>query len=148
MAIRIGVVGGGIFGEMHLQTFSQCQRGGRCELVSLADLNEDLLAKRREQYGVRTYRDYREMLAREHLDGVSVVTPDPTHLQQARNFMTNTLNAFIGTMGASSLLQRISEAQTHEHLRELFDEWFHTLVNSREGRREAEALRGKLLQVI
>ena len=74
--------------------------------------------------------------------------PDPTHLQQARNFMTNTLNAFIGTMGASSLLQRISEAQTHEHLRELFDEWFHTLVNSREGRREAEALRGKLLQVI
>ena len=74
--------------------------------------------------------------------------PDPTHLQQARNFMTNTLNAFIGTMVASSLLQRISEAQTHEHLRELFDEWFHTLVNSREGRREAEALRGKLLQVI
>ena len=34
--------------------------------------------------------------------------PDPTHLQQARNFMTNTLNAFIGTMGASSLLQRMS----------------------------------------
>ncbi|WP_415033546.1 MarR family transcriptional regulator [Azonexus sp.] len=73
---------------------------------------------------------------------------DPVLLQQARNFMTNTLNAFIGTLGASSLLQRITQAQTHEHLRALFDEWFHTLVNSREGRREAEALRGKLLQVI
>ena len=80
MAIRIGVVGGGIFGEMHLQTFSQCQRAGKCELVALADLSEDLLAKRREQYGVKTYRDYREMFAAEHLDGVSVVTPDPTHL--------------------------------------------------------------------
>ena len=80
--------------------------------------------------------------------GLDASAVDYVILQQARNFMTNTLNAFIGTMGASSLLQRISEAQTHEHLRELFDEWFHTLVNSREGRREAEALRGKLLQVI
>lgn len=75
-------------------------------------------------------------------------TSDPVHLQQARNFMSNTLNAFIGTLGASSLLDRIGEAQTHEELRELFDEWFHTLVHSREGRREAETLRGKLLQVI
>jgi len=80
MAIRIGVVGGGIFGEMHLQTFSQCQRQKRCELVALADLNEELLARRRKQYGVKTYTDYKDMLAKESLDGVSVVTPDPTHL--------------------------------------------------------------------
>ena len=80
MAIRIGVVGGGVFGETHLQAFSQCQREGRCELAALADLNEQILAKRREQYGVKTYADYKEMLAKEKLDGVSVVTPDPTHL--------------------------------------------------------------------
>jgi len=80
MAIRTGVVGGGIFGEVHLQAFSQCQRQKRCELVALADLNEDVLARHRRRYGVKTYTDYKAMLAAEKLDGVSVVTPDPMHL--------------------------------------------------------------------
>lgn len=73
---------------------------------------------------------------------------DPVRLQQARNFMVNTLNTFVGSLGASSLLNRIDEAQGHEGLRALFDEWYHAMVMSREGRREAEGLRSKLLQVI
>ena len=75
-------------------------------------------------------------------------SPDPLRLQQARNFMVNTLNTFVGSLGASSLLNRIDEAQGHEGLRALFDEWYHAMVMSREGRREAENLRSKLLQVI
>ena len=74
--------------------------------------------------------------------------PDPLRLQQARNFMTNTLNTFVGSLGASSLLDRISEAENHQALRALFDEWYHAMVMSREGKREAEVLRNKLLQVI
>lgn len=74
--------------------------------------------------------------------------PDPQQLQQARNFMTNTLNAFVGALGTSSLLDRIERASSHDELRVHFDEWFHALVMSREGKREAEALRTKLLQVI
>ncbi len=73
---------------------------------------------------------------------------DPVRLQQARNFMVNTLNTFVGSLGASSLLNRIDEAQGHEGLRALFDEWYHAMVMSREGRREAEGLRTKLLQVL
>lgn len=73
---------------------------------------------------------------------------DPVRLQQARNFMGNTIKAFVGTIGASSLLERIERAGDHAALRALFDEWFHVLVASRDGRREAEALRTKLLQVI
>lgn len=75
-------------------------------------------------------------------------TPDPLQLQQARNFMANTLNAFVGALGTSSLLERIDKAKSHDELRGHFDEWFHALVMSREGKREAEALRTKLLQVI
>jgi len=74
--------------------------------------------------------------------------PDPLHLQQARNFMTNTLNTFVGALGTSALLDRIAAAQGHEGLRALYDEWYHTMVMSREGKREAEALRTKLLQII
>jgi hypothetical protein len=69
-------------------------------------------------------------------------------LQQARNFMSNTLNAFVGALGTSSLLDRIEKAESHGDLRAQYDEWYHAIVMSREGKREAEALRSKLLAVI
>lgn len=75
-------------------------------------------------------------------------TPDPVSLQQARNFMMNTLNTFIGGLGASSLLDRIEHADGHAGLRDLYGEWYHAIVMSREGKREAESLRTKLLNVI
>ena len=73
---------------------------------------------------------------------------DPMRLQMARNFMTNTLNAFVGSLGASSLLDRIEQADSHEALRAAYDEWYHAIVISRNGKREAETLRAKLLEVI
>ncbi len=76
------------------------------------------------------------------------VPPDPLRQQQARNFMINTLNTFVGSLGASSLLDRLDQAEGHTGLRALYDEWYHAIVMSREGKREAEALRAKLLQVI
>ena len=73
---------------------------------------------------------------------------DAVRLQQARNFMMNTLNAFVGSLGTSSLLDRIENADGHHGLRDLYSEWYHAIVMSREGKREAEALRTKLLNVI
>lgn len=73
---------------------------------------------------------------------------DPLRQEQARNFMMNTLNVFVGSLGASSLIERIENAKGHEGLRNLYDEWYHAIVMSREGKREAEVLRGKLLNVI
>jgi hypothetical protein len=73
---------------------------------------------------------------------------DPVRLQKARNFMLNTLNAYVGGLGTSSLQDRVEAARTQADLRSLFDEWYHAVVSSRDGRREAEQLRGKLLEVI
>lgn len=73
---------------------------------------------------------------------------DPVRFQLAKNFMVNTLNRFVGALGASSLLDRIERANDHVALRALFNEWFHANIMSRDGRREAEALRSKLLVVI
>jgi hypothetical protein len=75
-------------------------------------------------------------------------TGDALRLQQARNFMMNTVNAFVGSLGTSSLLDRLESAPGHEGLRALFDEWYHAIVMTREGRREAEGLRAKLLDVL
>lgn len=73
---------------------------------------------------------------------------DPLRLQKARNFMTNTLNAFVGALGNSSLLDRIEQAAGHAELRGLYNEWYHAITMSRDGRREAESLRARLLDVI
>ena len=73
---------------------------------------------------------------------------DPIRLQKARNFMANTLNAYVGTLGTSSLLDRIEQTNNHGALRELYDDWYHAIVMSRDGKREAESLRAKLLNVI
>lgn len=73
---------------------------------------------------------------------------DPLRLQQSRNFMLNTLKTFVGALGTSSLLDRIESADGHAGLRALYDEWYHAMVMSSQGRREAETLRTKLLQII
>ena len=73
---------------------------------------------------------------------------DPVRLQQARNFMLNTLKTFVGSLGTTALLDRIENADGHAGLRAIYDEWYHSIVMSREGRREAEVLRTKLLQII
>ena len=62
--------------------------------------------------------------------------------------MLNTLKAFVGALGTSSLLDRIESAADHPGLRAIYDEWYHTIVMSREGRREAESLRTQLLKII
>lgn len=93
-----------------------------------------------------------QMMAVQYTDGqtfrVLPVPPEPLQQQQARNFMINTLKTFVGTVGTSSLLLRIESAVGHEGLRELYDEWQRTIAASRDGRREIENLRSKLLQVI
>lgn len=76
---RIGVIGVGTFGINHLRTFRQLGYTGVAELVAAADINEELLAERESEFGMAAYTDYTEMLEKENLDGVTVVTPDPLH---------------------------------------------------------------------
>lgn len=73
---------------------------------------------------------------------------DPVKFQQSRNFMLNTLATFVGPLGASGLSTRIEQAQTPLEQRELFSEWFYAIVMTRDGRRDAETLRAKLLEII
>lgn len=73
---------------------------------------------------------------------------DAMRVQLSRNFMSNTLNAFVGTLGTSALLDRIAAAESLVTLRGCFDEWYLAIVSSRDGRRQAEALRAKLLETI
>ncbi|MBL8428599.1 MAG: hypothetical protein JNJ95_01730 [Dechloromonas sp.] len=116
-------------------TLGMLEEAGYIELSSLIDTSGKAVAPQPPLPSITAFGE----LPTDH---------DPVRLQKARNFMNNTLNAFVGALGNSSLLDRIEKASSHLELRAMYDEWYHAIVMSREGRREAESLRAKLLAVI
>jgi predicted dehydrogenase len=79
MIPRIGVVGAGRFGEMHLRAFAQMQRDGKAELAGVADVDRDLLARRSADYRAPGFVDYRHLLEEGRADAISIATPDFLH---------------------------------------------------------------------
>lgn len=73
---------------------------------------------------------------------------DAAQLKMAKNFMANTLNAFVGTFGASALINRIQRCETHEALREIYDDWLTAILGTKQGKKDIENLKAKLLEVL
>lgn len=73
---------------------------------------------------------------------------DATQLKMAKNFMANTLNAFVGTFGSSALINRIERCDDHESLRGIYDDWLNAIMNTKQGKKDAENLKTKLLEVL
>ncbi len=75
--LPVGLIGTGTWGETHLKAYTY---DPLVELVCICDKNPELLAQRAEEYGVaETTTDYQELLARDDIEAVSVVTPDFLH---------------------------------------------------------------------
>ena len=75
--LRMGVIGVGIQGETHVKCLSSLPN---VKVVAIADPNESRLKEIGDRYEIRgRYTDYREMLKREDLEAVAVVTPDHLH---------------------------------------------------------------------
>jgi len=92
---KICVIGGGTFGLMHLRTFHQLAKDGRCEFLALADTNEETLEQRRDEFGIRTYTDFREMIDKEKPDGVTIATPDHVHRMIALESLQRGVHTFV-----------------------------------------------------
>ena len=76
-----GVIGTGVWGETHLMAYST-HPGVR--LACICDLNEELVRQRAEQYGAQSWTtSYEELLARDDIAAVSIVTPDFLHREIA-----------------------------------------------------------------
>src|SRR2546430_8333799 len=75
--IRIGVIGVGWSGGVHLGAFTKL---ANVEVVALAGLEEDRLQELGEKYHVpHIYRHYEELLARDDIDAVSIGVPNFLH---------------------------------------------------------------------
>ncbi len=79
--VGFGVIGLGVWGETHLMAYTSepCAK-----LVGVCDINEQLARQRAERYGAEFWTtDWRELIARDDIAAVSVVTPDFLHREIA-----------------------------------------------------------------
>ncbi len=78
--VRLGMIGtGGMGTDGHLAAYRQSPH---VEIVAACDVNPENLARAAQRFSIpATYTDYREMLVREALDAVDVVTPNDSHAQ-------------------------------------------------------------------
>jgi UDP-N-acetylglucosamine 3-dehydrogenase len=71
---RIGVIGTGGMGSAHCDALPRVEN---CEFVGVADVRLEAAQKIANQYGIRAFQDYRELL--KIVDGVIVATPPAAH---------------------------------------------------------------------
>jgi predicted dehydrogenase len=74
--LRIGLIGLGGVGQVHLQAYRSLPN---VEVVALADLRPELRAAAAATCGARAYADHSELLRQERLDLACILTPAASH---------------------------------------------------------------------
>ncbi len=75
--IRVGIIGVGLIGKMHLDTYAQING---VEVVAASDINETELKSVAEKYKIPyMYTDYKEMLKRDDLDAIDICLHNNFH---------------------------------------------------------------------
>ena len=78
--IRIAIVGCGRISKNHFGSIEQHQ--DNIELVSICDIQQDVLSEYEAKYKVKGYLDLEQMLENEKLDLVAICTPSGIHADQ------------------------------------------------------------------
>ena len=75
-APRIAVVGSGDIARAHVVGY----KAAGVEIVAICDINVEMLARRKREWEIDdTYTDYRQLLANQDFDALSICTPNSTH---------------------------------------------------------------------
>ncbi len=92
--INIGIIGLGSIAQLvHLPILSKLDN---VELKALCEINKSRLNTIGEKYpSAKKYHDYREMIAKENLDGVIIATPTDTHAEIAIDCLKSNLHVLI-----------------------------------------------------
>ncbi len=89
-ALRIGVLGAGHLGRIHIQ---QLKEIGEWELVGFHDPNKEKCRKIHEEFGVSVFSDPSVLMGA--VDAIDIVTPTITHHQLATQAIERGLHVFI-----------------------------------------------------
>jgi predicted dehydrogenase len=105
--LRIGIIGsGGIAQGCHMRGYESMP--DLCEMVAVCDVNPETANTAAQKFNVpKTYSDYRQMLAQEGLDAVSVATPNAFHKQPT----IDALNAGLHVICEKPLAMDAAEAR-------------------------------------
>ena len=110
--LRVGVLGTGNWGKVHIEAY---WRNPNTQLVALCgSANRERAERTAQQYGATAYLDFGEMLAKENLDLVSIITPDDRHFQPYQQAMQAGVNCFLEkplTMNVDEARQLITLAR-------------------------------------
>lgn len=91
--LRVGIIGLGRLGSRHARHLAFEISGEY--LVAACALDDDQLAWAREKLGVpNTYKDYKEMINKENLDAIFIVTPTPLHPEMTIYALNHGLHVF------------------------------------------------------
>ena len=75
--IRIGIIGAGSISDLHREGYRHCPEA---QVYAVCDNNAELADSRRDQWGaVRSFTDYRKLLADPEVDAVDILTPHHLH---------------------------------------------------------------------
>jgi predicted dehydrogenase len=103
--LKVGVVGAGLFGQVHLNAYAQHPAA---ELALVCDLSEERRQNVESKFGARTCSDYLEIARDETIEAVSVVTPDFMH----REIVTAMLEAGKHVLVEKPLATNLEEARS------------------------------------
>src|SRR5262249_28735712 len=77
--IRVGVIGAGNFGELHVAVYQSLDG---VEVVAISDPVQARLTEVSQKYGkFDCYTDYRDLCVRKDIQIISVVTPESQHVE-------------------------------------------------------------------
>ncbi len=93
--VRVGVIGGGTWGNYHLLAARQMEAEGKAMLVAIADEYGETAEKQAKAFGIKKYTDYREMIQNEALDAVTIATPDHLHRTIVLYAMQNGMHVLV-----------------------------------------------------
>ena len=89
-AVNIGVIGVGHLGQHHARILNEIEGAN---LVGISDVNEEAGKAQADKYGVKYYKDFRELA--NHVEAVTVVVPTFLHHDVAKYFLENNIHTFI-----------------------------------------------------
>ena len=90
--LRVAVLGTGNWGRVHIEAY---WRNPDTQLVAICgQSNQERVQRMATQYGATGYLDFGEMLAKENLDLVSVITPDDQHFAPYKQALHAKVNCF------------------------------------------------------
>jgi myo-inositol 2-dehydrogenase/D-chiro-inositol 1-dehydrogenase len=109
MTVNFGMIGYGLWGSYHARAI---ERAEQAELKAIAVASEATAAKARGQHAAEVYTDYRNLLARDDIDAVSVAVPNHLHHEVA----------MAALRAGKHLLLEKPMALTVEHCQDIIDE--------------------------